>query len=271
MSTNQRILQLMLEKHPRQSVIHIERLDVQSIKEIVANLPISQSKLILEKMNVGKISSLIGILEMEMAVSLIEQLTPTLALSVLRMTDISIREQVLSKMSIDHSGKLEKMLAYPENTIGAMVDPFVVTLTDDLSVQQALDTIAASKLKLYPNTLVLDRNRTIKGHIDIRQLLAADHEASISPFVIESTDHILADMDRETQLKNWNFQMSSVAVVDLDGLFLGVISKDDLSHKKTTGKTNVAGKTASMALGDLYRVGLSGLFYGSEEPNEKEN
>ena len=57
------------------------------------------------------------------------------------------------------------LLSYPTNTVGAWVEPRVLTLADDCTVGEARDRIARSEQVTQARIYVLDRARRLRGAV----------------------------------------------------------------------------------------------------------
>lgn len=267
MNTDLKIINAILNRHPNDAIRKIERLELGEIIDLVRELPVTSARQLLERMNMGKTLELLQSIDIETASTLIETALTPVSVQLLRMLPGERQEALVSRMDNEISAQIKRVLTYPESTVGAVANPFVTTLSEDQKISDARFVIGSSGLEILPNMVLLRRDRYFCGLVSLQKLLS---EKDTTPLheCVETSLSILGDMDRKTQLENWDFEIMHVPVIDLEGRYLGVVTKDSLVRKKVRTQSNQAAKTTSVALGDLYRVGLSGLFYGTDEPGE---
>ena len=71
------------------------------------------------------------------------------------------------------------MLKYPENSVGSHMDPTVLTLSDGMTVKEALAEAKRHKNKISPDLFVLTSDRRLAGVINLSDLISEDPENEI--------------------------------------------------------------------------------------------
>lgn len=164
-----------------------------------------------------------------------------LATLLLRRSTETARENLLRTMGADLSEAVKRKLRYPENTVGALMDPLVVALPSDLTVGEALDRAQRFKLRVGYYLSVVDRQDRLVGVISLRELMQAE---PASPY--------------------WR-HYHRLPVIDRQGTLVGLVRyetmrrvQDESRHVTEAG----SGLSAIMALGELYWAGLAGMLSG---------
>lgn len=139
-------------------------------------------------------------------------------------------EAVLRHIKAEDEKVLRGLLQYQEDTAGGLMNPEVVALTPEATVDDAIallrgadeDTITAS---LY----VVDTARTLLGFVRLRRLVTARPEARIGDIMSTDVISVTLDMDQEEvadQVDKYGF--TALPVVDAANRLMGAITVDDI-------------------------------------------
>jgi len=177
------------------------------------------------------------------------------------------RDEILEGMPEDMAGQIRLLLHYPEGTAGALMDPQVFTLPEDITVREALKRIQKLPDHLIYYIFVLSRDHALAGVVDIRQLMQARPDDAIASLEKVPTARLLPHMHRQTILANPGWQAAHVLpVVDDKGAFLGAIDYGTMKRLENDEREAAPGAGAdnvATALGELYWVGLSAFLSGA--------
>jgi Mg/Co/Ni transporter MgtE len=186
--------------------------------------------------------------------------------------DDDLAEEVLNTLSAETSDAIRLMLKYLEHTVGSHIDLTALTLTDSMTVKEALEETKRYKKKIQPNLFVLSPNRKLVGVVNIQDLIREKPGREIQS--IMNTN--IAALHPETPIKSiltrreWN-EFYSLPVVDKNSVFLGVIKLETVrSLLSSKGKVKEgSSEDAISALGELYHIGLAGLLNSATELRSK--
>ena len=205
----------------------------------------------LEKLNPGK------------SAEIIEKLDPIVALVFLRGVKKNERNSILNAIPQKTASLLNRMLSFPEDSAGALADPTVFTLTEDASAKQALARIGKQPEHSIFYLYVVNRDHKLVGVMNMRELLLLDPEEKILAVMKSSVTQLAAHLDFQEILNHPGWQDYHVLpVVDATGIFTGVIRYKTLKRIERESRKNVPPRleiAAGNALGDLFRIGFSGL------------
>lgn len=164
--------------------------------------------------------------------------------------ELADSEQVLHHIADEDEEVLRLLLQYPDDTAGGIMNPDVVALQAEATVDDAIrmlrsadeDTITAS---LY----VVDPDGRLTGFVRLRRLVTARPTARIGD--IMSTDVISVPVDADQEevadvVDKYDFM--AIPVVDTGGLLVGAVTVDDvldvISEEATEDIYKMAGSSA---------------------------
>ena len=167
------------------------------------------------------------------------------------------REAVLRSLGPQWVMAFKLLLSYPTNTVGAWVEPRVLTLPDDCNAGEARERIARSQQVAQARIYVLDRSRRIRGAIRGLTLLQVQNRKNLTA-ILEPADALWAREPLATAQEHSVWERNTEApVINREEEFIGVISYADLrkAYKQltrtgeNTNERDLAEVTELMAIG----------------------
>jgi Mg/Co/Ni transporter MgtE len=147
---------------------------------------------------------------------------------VLRHLDTAHRDAVLDALGAQWVVAFKLLLSYPANTVGAWVEPRVLTLPDDCNAGEARERIARSPQQTQARVYVLDRSRRIRGAIRGLALLQVPNRKAVTS-LLEPAEALWAREPLATAQEHGVWERHTEApVINRDEEFIGVISYADL-------------------------------------------
>jgi magnesium transporter len=159
---------------------------------------------------------------------LLERLGSQESVAILRHLPNDHREAVLSCLGPQWVVAFKLLLSYPTNTVGAWVEPRLLTLPDDCTVGEARDRIARSEHVTQARIYVLDRARRLRGAVRGLALLQESSRKKLTA-ILEPADALWArDALASAQEHSVWERHTEAPVVNREEEFIGVISYADL-------------------------------------------
>ncbi len=245
------------------------RLQPESVARQLEALPVEQANAVLDRVGVEIAAPVLGAMLPTSAARcverqpsadgarLLQRLGSQEAAAVLRHLAATAREAVLDSLGPQWVVAFKLLLSYPLNTVGAWVEPRVLTLPDDCGAGEARERIARSELVAQARVYVLDRGRRIRGAIRGLALLQVPNRKGLET-LLEPADSIWAREPLAAAQEHPVWERNSEApVVNRDGEFIGVISYADLRKASrqiarasgTNGGRDLAEVTELIAVG----------------------
>ena len=263
------LCRVFTEAHPGDAARVLERLPAPDVASLLDTVPPSASAGVLDQMAAAAAAACLERMRADTASAAVEEMRTDLAASLLRRVDGATQAVLLERMPDAEAGILRRVLRYPEGTAGALMDPRVMAVPDDVTAGEALTRVRRSPDHLLAYLYVVDRARRLVGVVDIRELMLARPADPMPEVMHGSVARLAAHMTRAAILAHPGWQdFHAMPVVDEESTLLGAIRYQTfrrLEEEARTGAHGLRGNdavAAVFALGELYWLGLSGLLDG---------
>ena len=174
---------------------------------------------ILSRMNSEEVLALTESLDSDDMVDVLQQLPNRVMKETLRIMDKQNRRRV------------EKLLSYPEDTAGGLMNTDTTTIRPDISVETTLRYIRRHDEipEMTDSLIVVSRKDSYIGLVPLTKLLVSDLSITIREIMVTDIEAIDADMpDDQVAALFEEHDLVSAPVVDDKGKLLGRITIDDV-------------------------------------------
>ena len=195
-------------------------------------------------------------LDLEKAADLMEYLTPQLQVELLGDIDEEIASKIITKLPHDaaadvlgdmeddesetyldrlphkFSAEVRELLTYNEDTAGGIMNPSVLTVNSDMTVQDVLNHIRIKaeqdNMELY-YIYVVDKQNHLLGVVSLRSLMTSPITKKIEDIMISDIVKLHVD-DYQDYIADvfMKYQYNALPVVDLYNRLKGMITWDDV-------------------------------------------
>ncbi|MHB8090425.1 MAG: magnesium transporter [Syntrophales bacterium] len=212
--------------HPADLADIIEDLDIHQRKAVFNALDVETAAETLEETDPKVQVSLIEGLSTEDASDIIEEMSLSEAADLLGDLSPEKVEGILNEMEKDAADDMKELLAHPEEKAGGLMTTAYPSFSPNCTVAEALQAIRADAddLDLIYYSYVVDEQEHILGVVSLRELLAAEPEASLSG--IMDTRVIFVNVEeKKRQIADdfFKYGLLAIPVVDDDEQLKGVI------------------------------------------------
>ena len=193
---------------------------------------------------------------------LLERLGTQEAAAILRHLGRDTRAAVLDALGPQWVLAFRLLLSYPSNTVGAWVEPRVLTLPDDCNAGEARERIASSALPAQARIYVLDRSRRIRGAIRGLSLLQVPSRRALTA-MLEPAEALWAREPLGTAQEHGVWERNTEApVINREEELIGVISYADLrkAHRQATRSVESNGRRDLAEVTELIAIGGRSLW-----------
>lgn len=269
MNSDRILAEKFIENHPGVAARILETLPQTEVLALLNTVSLGQAVRIVSHLDRFSATRYLKLLDAHRAAELIEALPLDLAGALLRRLDPGDRSPLLDPLPAERSTLLRRLLAFPENSAGAIMDPNVLSVPVDIAVKEALRRVQQSPENAGFYVYVVGQNERLVGIIDMRELLAANPKDPLGEVIHTEVERISAEATARAILDHPGWQrFHDLPVVDRADTFLGVIHYAIL--RRITGESerqhlSRQAMIAGSALGDLYRIGLSALVRGAAD------
>lgn len=138
-------------------------------------------------------------------------------------------EELLTTLDAQKRARLQSAMAYPEDTVGTLMDFELVTIRADVTLEVALRYLR--RLGALPDQLdklfVVDRDELLIGVLPLTRLLTSDPEASVAAVMVEDVVKFHPDDDaHEASQAFERYDLVMAPVVDDGNRLVGRITVD---------------------------------------------
>jgi magnesium transporter len=220
------------ELHPADIAAIVSELDRPMGQALLHTLDTETIADTMEEMEPGLQASMLNTLAPERAADVLEEMGPDEAADLLADVHPAQRDKLLDLMEDEDATHVEKLLTYPETTAGGIMTTEYVTITDGLTVGQALEHLRQSSAAQHDEALyyiyVLDTAQKLKGVVGLRELVLASPDAPVQD--IMESDLVTVDPQQpqnEVGQLVAKYNLLAIPVVDQDNVMHGIVTVDD--------------------------------------------
>ena len=220
------------ELHPGEIALLFEAIQPKDRSILWPSIEISVQGEILKEVNEDVQSQLIAEMSVDSLVKATEKLdTDDLADIVPNMPESAVHSLLLT-LDFKHRERLNKVLSYPENSAGGLMNTDFITVRSDVSIRAVIRYLRL--LKEMPvdtdQVFVVDRNFNYLGSLLITSLLTEEPEQMVEKFISNDfSKPVSAETDEsEVALLFEQRNLISAPVIDEDNQLVGRITIDDV-------------------------------------------
>ncbi|NIP23499.1 MAG: magnesium transporter [Phycisphaerae bacterium] len=108
------------------------------------------------------------------------------------------REELLQSLEPADSLLIKKLMSYSEDSAGGIMDPVLISTSEDATVAEAVNKIRAAEIdEDFYSVFVVDKNGKFLGDVRIRLLLTRPENTRINDLIDPDTIYVVADDDQE--------------------------------------------------------------------------
>lgn len=261
MSLQDRLAKELLRAHSERAASALERLDTEDAALVLAGASGRELAAVLKRLSPHLAADLLERLGVEQVAEAFEALQLDVASRLARRLGEQRLAAVVERLPARRARAVQSLLSFPENTAGALMDPEVLALPEDLSAKEAVARVRKTPEHARYNLYVLDHAQALVGVVNLRELFLARPEAHLSDFMVRGPQRLDARADRSAVLSHpgWK-EVHSLPVVDEKGCYLGAVRYRTLRQLEDVlirGKAEDG--SAPEALGQLFAAGAAGL------------
>jgi len=139
-------------------------------------------------------------------------------------------EVVLRHISSEDEEVLRDLLKYPEDTAGGIMNPDVVALSPDITVDEAISYLRnVDDDTIMTSIYVVDDQQRLLGFIRLRELVRADPRQRLEDIMSSDVISVPVDADQEDVADLVDkYDFMAIPVVDEDHRLIGAVTVDDV-------------------------------------------
>jgi magnesium transporter len=195
---------------------------------------------------------LVSTLTSEQAAAIFNAMDPDDRVNFFEDAPEELASRLLALMHPEERAETEKILEYPEESVGRLMTPEYLTVRPEWTIAEAIRHLRAFGRDAETiNTLyVVDLTGRLINHISLRKVILGDPEERISKYLEENieTVRLNASADREMAVRTMEkYDLPVVPVVDDNGVMVGIVTFDDVADVAEEEVTEDVQKMGGMA------------------------
>lgn len=213
------VAELLEELDAEIAIVIFRLLKKQKAADVFTYLSSGKGMELLNMFTAQQLSEVMSNLEPDERVSLMEELPGHLT------------QRIMNSLSNEDRKQAQKLLGYPEESVGRLMTPRYVKVKKDWTIQRAMEHIRkfGHSVETVNVIYVVDASEHLIDDLRLNQLILADPEAKIETLMDESFEALSAFDDQEDAVKMLSkYDRVAMPVVDSDGILVGIVTVDDV-------------------------------------------
>ncbi len=271
-----------LEEHPDEAARVLESLEIEDNTALLASLPTRIGAPVLARLLPSRAALIIDSLQEKLVLALLGRMRPSEGVSIIRYLDSAKRSNYIARLPAGRAFAYHLLLGYPEETVGAWVDPDLLIMSSGSSAEEALNRFKRSSRHLEPHLYVVSTDRRLLGSLPLQNLLAAPSDTKLEQLLIPASFTLPASalLRSVADDNNWR-HLNSIPVVEKGDRFIGVLHHSTMLARLTghaAGPVQAEGESIMSTMTLMYWQLLSslislivGLLPGNLQGRDEEN
>jgi magnesium transporter len=258
---HEQVARMFLANHPEAAARELERADPVPAAETLAALTPSVAADVYRAMGPSHAAACAGALDDASLAAMVAWMPLDAGGAILRRLDEERRRRVLERVDEELRSRLGAKLLFPADTAGALADPTVPALPEDLTIVEAMRQLRSMKGRAHHEIYVVGRDRVLVGATSLADLIAAPPAETLAS--VARRDLVRLDASLETSAvgahpawADWD----ELPVVDPGGRLVGVVRHRMIRRASAPLQRPLVATLVSLS--EVYWAGLSGILAG---------
>lgn len=225
------IVRHYFETDPVQAAHSLEGMSEEEAVEILKSLPSTLTAKAFPHLPINYSASLLKDVPPPVFAEIVGKLDPQRGADLFTHFPQDYRERLLTALPVETKKQIQELLTYPQDSAGRILSTDFLAFHLDLKVKETIQKIRllAQKGTAMSYTYVVDQENHLVGVINMRDLLIAGGDQTLSEIVRKDIFSVNGFMDRERvagELSKRNY--FAAPVVDNENRLLGVVRAEQL-------------------------------------------
>ena len=183
---------------------------------------------VLEKVNEATREQLFEVLSDQEVPTIISELDYDDAADLLGEMPDEVADRVLGSLPKTDRLQIDKLMRYSEDSAGGIMDPLVISVSEDATIAQAVNKIRAAEIdEDFYSVYVVNEEGRFVGDVRVRLLLTRPENTRIGDLIDPDTITVQTDTDQEEVRNTFSKNdLIVVPVLDADQRLVGRITAD---------------------------------------------
>ena len=265
MIAEDRLARAFLESHPARATMTLEQMPVPRAAAVLRAVAPDSAARVMSVMTVPYAAACLAHLAAGDAAAIVARLPIDDAAAIVRGLEADRRDPLLAALPAEAREPITRVLPYPPGTAGAVMDPSIFQLPDDVLVADARVRLARSARGLLYYLYIVDREQRLVGVLDIPELMLARARDPVSAAMHRDVARLTVGMPVTLVRDHPGWQeYHAMPVVDDEGRLLGAIRYQALRRleREASDRGPDPARLTAGALAELFELETTGLVAG---------
>ncbi len=224
MNPYNRLSMAFVRDHPDMAAQVLEGFPAEEVAGFLATMGPVTAAGIVAHFTPGFAASCLQAGETPVAGEIFTRLLPDLQIVLLRQLDRDIREALLATLKPDQANYLRRLIPYPEGTAGALMQAPMVTVSDEVTVRDAVKRVKRIRRGMKFYVYVTNKAGQLVGVLTLHELINAPPASVISQVMHRQLISLSPEQSAQSVSNSPYWQeYYALPVTDEDNILLGVI------------------------------------------------
>jgi magnesium transporter len=220
---------VFIRQYPGEVAEWLSELPGREAVAALLRIPVNQLAAVWEKLppHVGR--SLLTQVNLEQARHILSRIDPADAASTLRSLDDERRDQYLERLDPMLGKELRRLMQYPPDSAGALMDTGIITFKGDAPAHSTLRQLRRHRNQVGRQVFIVDDEGRLEGSVDIQDLALSPPRTALSVIArpVKVAVNILAPREEIAEVLE-RHKVSELPVLDAQQRLAGLIRYDAL-------------------------------------------
>jgi magnesium transporter len=213
-----------VRRHPSEAAEQIDALPDRSLRAAAANVDAGALAAAMEYLSPPKAIALFDVLEPERQQRLLEVAVPRVAIALLAEREPEARETLLAQLRTLVRDDLNRLLAFPDDTAGRLMERSFVAARATMTVGESLKRLQESNIRRARSLFVTTADNRLAGRVDVQDLALASRDEPLRNYLQAVEGFVSPQATREQIVGVLDrTRLDSIPVVDDEGRLMGVV------------------------------------------------
>ncbi len=222
---------LLAKIHSADLALIFRHLTEEERADVFLMIPtVTQAAEMLAELDDNLVEELLSDLPVQKTLTLFKELSSDDEAYILRLLPDEQAAEILARLKGSESKAMEQLMAYAENSAGALMTTEVFSLHENITAKEAIASIQNNEdQEMVFYLYVIDERQHLVGVISLRDLIMARPNRVLRDIMITRVHAVHPDMDQEEVAQVVSrYNILAVPVVDHSNKLLGIVTVDDV-------------------------------------------
>src|SRR5438128_4360918 len=194
-------------------------------------LPAALAADVFEYIGIEEQQNLLRAMAHEQVVGILNEMSPDDRTALLEEMPSAAARQLIQLLTPEERRVAQALLGYPEGSVGRLMTPDFVAVRENWTVKEVLDYVRAhgQDSETLNFIYVVDERGKLIDDLRIRNFLLRPLDTRVDEIMDRSYVHLTVNQTQEEALQIFRkYDRAALAVVDSNGVLVGIVTQDDM-------------------------------------------